>query len=143
MLRRTLFPVTTIYIFASSLLVAGTLLPNAGTASPRSGSETKASVIKTEVSRDLYLKRLKVELQRNLCTETSLLGCFKISKSDCHQVIGLSFGVCAKNANVPAIVSLSGEDLLIAESVGGCVSEKLGEKYQDKFLEGSECATRK
>jgi hypothetical protein len=126
-----------------SFIVSGILPLTTGAASSGAPAETKKSVIKTEVRRDLYLKRLKVELQRSLCTETSLLNCFKISKFDCHQTIGSNFGHCAKKANVPANVSLSGEDILIAESVGGCVSEKLGEKYQNKFLEGSECATRK
>lgn len=126
------------------ILLIGFLLPSDSYANkPSSQPSSKHSDIKTEVRREHYLKKLKIELQRSLCTESSLLNCFKISKSECHQTIGSSFGACAKKLNVPEKVPLTGEDILIAESVGGCVSEKLGEKYQSKFLEGSECATRK
>lgn len=133
-------------VFTSTIFLAmifGFVLPTTAVASPDSQAKPKKWELKTDTRREVYLKRLKVELQRNLCTETSLLSCFKISKYDCHQSIGSNFGVCAKKANVPEIISLTGEDLLIAESVGGCVSEKLGEQYKNKFLEGSECATRK
>lgn len=123
-------------------LLFGFLLPSEGYAADRQAAG-KSTEIKTEIRRDLYLKKLKVELQRNLCTESSLLNCFKISKSECHETIGSSFGACAKKLKIAEKVPLTGEDILIAESVGGCVSEKLGEKYQNKFLEGSECATRK
>jgi hypothetical protein len=148
MLRKYLLCFRTSFLCVSLLCVsllflAGILLPTTGAASSGSQTEIKKSVIKTEVRRDLYLKRLKVELQKNLCTESSLLNCFKISKFECHQTIGSNFGLCAKKMNISQIVSLNGEDILIAESLGGCVSEKLGEKYQNKFLEGSECATRK
>jgi len=124
------------------ILLIGILLPSEGYASNRLVA-IKAAELKTEVRREVYLKKLKVELQRSLCTESALLNCFRISKSECQQAIGSSFGACAKKQNVSEKVSLTGEDILIAEAVGGCVSEKLGEKYQSKFLEGSECATRK
>lgn len=124
------------------ILLFALLLPFDGYAANRQ-TTGKTAEIKTEIRRDLYLKKLKIELQKSLCAESSLLNCFKITKSECHQSIGSNFGVCTKKLNVPESVPLTGEDLLIAESIGGCVSEKLGEKYQNKFLEGSECATRK
>jgi hypothetical protein len=139
MSRRSSVFTSTIFLF----LILGFVLPTTVVASPDSQAKLKKRSLKTDTRREVYLKRLKVELQRNLCTETSLLSCFKISKYDCHQSVGSNFGACAKKANVPEIVSLTGEEILIAESVGGCVSEKLGEKYKNKFLEGSECATRK
>lgn len=108
-----------------------------------SGLCHSAPALKTEMPKDRYLQKIKIELQRSLCTEASLLQCFRVAKSDCMQSIGANFGLCAKTLKISETVSLTGEDLLIAESLGKCVSEKFGAKFQTKFIEGSECATRK
>lgn len=104
---------------------------------------TSHASMKMEISRTVYLKKLKIEMQKSLCSEKGLLPCFKISRAECIQTIGSEFGPCAKMQAVPEKISLAGEDLVIAETLGACVSEKLAKKYKNRFDEASECAIRK
>ncbi|MDZ4083342.1 MAG: hypothetical protein U1E10_10425 [Bdellovibrionales bacterium] len=111
-------------------------------------TEVKAQMRKAE-----FFGRLRIELRKQLCQEGGLTDCFNVSRQSCEQFVTDRFEACTKKTNVAGnfsgngsgngsgMVSLVGEDIVIAESASKCISENFGRKFKSKLKESEECRT--
>lgn len=107
------------------------------------GTGVAAHAVDATMNREHFLGRLKIELRKNLCEEGGFTDCFAVSKSQCEDFVTGQFDRCSDKVKTGARVSLVGEDLVVAETVSTCLSDRFSKKFKNKLKESNECKIRK